>query len=180
MQFVKYMEKGKDKYGLRLLYHRNYPTMLRYGIKLVGDKSLVEDVIQSLFLKLFEKKLNIQDHPAPDAYIVKSFRRELLRQNKGRIRITGESIPVHIQFSPEDFIIMEEESNASKSQTAELLNTLTDRQKEIVLLHYFESKSYQEIADILDMNYQSVLNNLQRSFRKIRKEFPGGFSSDKI
>lgn len=169
------MKKDEDKYDLKQLYHRNYPTMLSYGLKLVGNKAMVEDAIQSLFLQFYNKKLNLQDHPAPDGYIVKSFRRELLRQNKSRIKMAGKSMPVHIQFSPEDFIIMEEESNARKSQISELLNTLTHRQKEIVLLHYFESKSYQEIADILDMNYQSVLNNLQRSFRKIRKEFPEGF-----
>lgn len=169
------MKKAEDKYDLKQLYRRNYPTILRYGLKLVGDKERVEDAIQSLFLQFFEKKLNIQNHPAPDAYIVKSFRRELLRDNKNRFRIISERSPVRIHFSPEDFVIMEEESIARKNQIAELLNTLTQRQKEIILLHYFESKTYQEIADILDINYQSVLNNLQRSFHKIRKEFPEGF-----
>src|SRR5680860_683277 len=168
------MKKGDDKYDLKQLYHRNYPAMLRYGLKLVGNKGMVEDVIQSLFLKFFQKKLNIGNHPARDAYIVKSFRRELLRQSKSRNKHSGEPIPVQIQYSHEDFIIQEEEFKQQKRRIAELLNTLTPRQKEIILLHYFESRSYQEIADILDMNYQSVLNNLQRSFRKIRKEFPEG------
>ena len=149
--------------------------MLRYGMKLVGDKGFVEDVIQSLFLKFFHKKLDLKDHPAPDAYVVKSFRRELLRQHKNRFRVTTDLKSVEIQYSPEDFIIREEETKTRNVRIARLLNTLTQRQKEIVHLHYFESRSYQEIADILDMNYQSVLNNLQRGFRKIRNEFPDGF-----
>jgi len=173
------MKRTEDNYDLRKLYGKNYPTMLRYGLKLVGDKTFVEDVIQSLFLQFFKNELDIKNHPAQDAYIIKSFRRELLRQYKNRVKISGEVVPDQIQYSPEDFVIMEEDSMVRRNQIAELLNTLSQRQKEIVLLHYFESKSYQEIADILDINYQSVLNNLQRSFRKIRKEFPEGFSSDK-
>lgn len=175
MQFAELMKRAEDKYDLRKLYGRNYPTMLRYGLKLVGDKAFVEDVIQSLFLQFFKNKLDIKTHPAQDAYIIKSFRRELLRQFKSRVKISGDVVPDQIQYSPEDFVIMEEESVVRKNQIAELLNTLSESQREIILLHYFESKSYQEIAEILDVNYQSVLNNLQRSFRKIRKEFPDGF-----
>ncbi len=147
--------------------------MLRYGLKLVGDRAHVEDTIQSLFLQFIEKGLDIQEHPAPDAYVLKSFRRELLRSNQNRLKKIGTSMG-EIEFSPEDFMIQDEESGIQKAQIVELLNTLTSRQKEIILLHYFESKSYQEIADLLDVNYQSVLNNLQRSFQKIRKAFPEG------
>lgn len=167
------MKRDENTRYLRKLYGKTYPIMLRYGLKLVGDRAHVEDTIQSLFLQFIEKGLDIQEHPAPDAYVLKSFRRELLRSNQNRLKKVGTSMG-EIEFSPEDFMIQDEESGIQKAQIVELLNTLTSRQKEIILLHYFESKSYQEIADLLDVNYQSVLNNLQRSFQKIRKAFPEG------
>ncbi|MBY5959155.1 sigma-70 family RNA polymerase sigma factor [Membranicola marinus] len=167
------MKRDENTRYLRKLYGKTYPIMLRYGLKLVGDRAHVEDTIQSLFLQFIEKGLDIQEHPAPDAYVLKSFRRELLRSNQNRLKKIGTSMG-EIEFSPEDFMIQDEESGIQKAQIVELLNTLTSRQKEIILLHYFESKSYQEIADLLDVNYQSVLNNLQRSFQKIRKAFPEG------
>lgn len=145
--------------------------MFRYGSKLAGDSSLVKDVIQDLFLRFYEKEIDLTGHPAPDAYIIKSFRRDLIKVMQKRASgPVPENMPV--LYTPDDLLIKAENSNAQKVQVMKMLNALSHRQREIIWLHYFEDKSYREIADILDVNYQSVLNNLQRAFRKIRNEFP--------
>lgn len=162
---------------LKQLYFDNYNVMLRYGLKLVGDEAMVKDGIQKLFLELYEKKPNLSNHPNPNGYIIKSFRRTLLRTKKTYFQ-KGENFPFLDQDfdrSPEQIWVDKEEIQAEKSSIVTLLNSLSQRQKEIIYLHFFEEKTYREIADILDINYQSVLNNMQRAFRKIRLRYPDGF-----
>lgn len=162
---------------LKQLYYNNYPIMLRYGLKLVGDRALVLDVIQGLFLKFYEMGLNLEMHPAPDAYVIKSFRRELIKVEKKYYGTENKLQTDSVQYSYEDILIQKENSFEQNTKLVKLLNSLTDRQREIIWLHYFEGKTYSEVAEILDVNYQSILNNLQRSFRKIRNEFPRGVES---
>lgn len=161
---------------LKKLYFDNYEVMLRYGVKLVGDVSMVKDIIQRIFLQFYEKGLTLDQHPNPDAYIIKSFRRELLRAQKSYFLSINTDVNADdsLVYSAEDWVIEDEEKTQRKQSVADLLNSLSSRQKEIIYLHYFEGKTYKEIAHVLDIEYQSVLNNLQRGFRKIREVYPEG------
>jgi len=49
------------------------------------------------------------------------------------------------------------------------LNNLSPRQREILLLKFFNKLDYQAISDILDINYQSVINHVRRSMLKLRE-----------
>lgn len=171
------MPQDRKEVFLKELYYKNYPILIRYGSKLVGDQSLVKDVIQDLFLRFFEKKIDLTEHPAPAAYVVKSYRRELLRaQSRSQINPPEMDIPV-VEYSHEDLMIQDETLESQKSRLLNILNTLPTRQREIIWLHYYEELSYQEIAHILNVNYQSVLNNLQRAFKKIRSVYPHGLQN---
>ena len=46
---------------------------------------------------------------------------------------------------------------------------MTDRQNEIVYLHYTLCFSFEETAALMDMNVQSVRNLLSRALAKVRK-----------
>ena len=62
----------------------------------------------------------------------------------------------------------EEEYLSLQSKITELLNQLPKRQKEVIYLHYFEDMDYNQIAEIMSINYQSVLNLTQKALQKLR------------
>ena len=49
-----------------------------------------------------------------------------------------------------------------------LLNTLTPRQREAFQLYYLDERKYDEICDIMNMNYHSVRNLVHRGMIKLR------------
>ena len=65
--------------------------------------------------------------------------------------------------------IENEEEASLKKEVRLLLNSLTSRQKEVIYYRYMENLSIQEIAGLMDMNYQSVQNLIQRSMEHLRK-----------
>ena len=51
------------------------------------------------------------------------------------------------------------------------VNSLGERQKEIVYLKYYSGFNNKEIADVLGISYQTVRNTLCNALIKIRKDF---------
>ena len=56
-----------------------------------------------------------------------------------------------------------------KRKVADAMQSLSSRQREIVYLKFYENLEYQEIADLLTLNYQSVVNHVHRAIVKLRK-----------
>ena len=54
---------------------------------------------------------------------------------------------------------------------AELLDCLTDRQRQIVKLYFFEQLTQQQIADALGIRQQSVTDALRAALKRMRKLF---------
>ena len=54
---------------------------------------------------------------------------------------------------------------------AELLDCLTDRQRRIVKLYFFEQLTQQQIADALGIRQQSVTDALRAALKRMRKLF---------
>lgn len=52
-----------------------------------------------------------------------------------------------------------------------MLESLTPRQKEVLYYRYMKNLTYDEIGEIMQMNYQSILNLIQRSIKKLRETF---------
>ena len=69
--------KQGDKEMFLALYKKYYHTLLFIGLKEVKDAHLVKDVIQQLFLYLWEKRETIQDARDVKSYLITSFLRKL-------------------------------------------------------------------------------------------------------
>ncbi|GAA5225280.1 RNA polymerase sigma factor [Membranihabitans marinus] len=150
------------------MFDEHYEMMYRYGMRLLQDKVSVEDGIQNVFMRLWLKKdqLSIQSE---SAYLLISLRRELLLNKKNTIDMTPIDEGFNITFNQND-MLEQEMVGLQRNRITLLLNQLSQRQKEIIYLHFYEDRSYQEIASILEVKYQSVLNNLQRAFSKLREK----------
>ena len=54
------------------------------------------------------------------------------------------------------------------------LNTLTERERAVVILRYFEDKKLEDIAYILNANLSTVKSLLYRSLKKLKLEMVEG------
>ena len=65
-------------------------------------------------------------------------------------------------------IIAHECNTGMQEYLAAYKSLLTKRQQEIIHYRYVEELSLEEIAQLLNINYQSVANLLQRALKKMR------------
>jgi RNA polymerase sigma factor (sigma-70 family) len=165
-----FLEGNKEAIGtIFLLVHDD---LYRYGLKLSGNRTLVEDSIQDLFLQLWKNRQNLKPVDNLKPYLFKSFRNHMidnleLRNPVMHIESDFEH-PFEVTYSHEDFIIGQQVSEENLLKITDALNDLSSRQREAIYLRYFEELDFDTIAIVMDMNIQSVRNTLHRGLQSLR------------
>lgn len=161
-----------DQSCFKLLFKKYHKKMYGYGMKLCGKPELVKDCIQELFKTVWERRDELDHITTPNVYLFVSLRRKIMHQLKKGRKTDGDMDEVDeqsfIQFSTEDLIIIDERKHQQKEALKEALNQLSDRQREVIYLHYYNGMSYGEIEQILSINRQSVRNHVYRAMETLR------------
>lgn len=161
--------RAGDSRAYAHIHGQLHPVLYRYAFVMLGDEDLAQDVVQELFIRIWHKKENIGELQNVRAYFFTALRRSALNQLRGlrTLQILPPSEP-DIEFSPEDIVIGQEEEAALRVRLSHYLNQLPKRQKEVIFLRFYEELSYAEVADIMKVNYQSVVNLAHKAITQLR------------
>jgi RNA polymerase sigma factor (sigma-70 family) len=161
-----------DARSFGTLFKESYKSLYGYGIKICGDPGLVEDAIQNLFVTVWERRNELSHITSPNVYLFVSLRRSVLKANKKKGQERGIISEKHddykIEFGMEEIIMKKETREQQKEKLHTALNQLSNQQKEVLYLHYYNGMSYGEIEEILSINRQSVRNHMYRAMQTLR------------
>ena len=167
-----YFFKKGEVNAFSLLFKKYYPQLHVYGIKLSNAPMLTEDCLQNFFIQLYEEREKQGSIKNLKAYLFVSFKRRLIKQlqkNQKNIPISeAQLFKSNFTFSAEEISIHQEIQFLCNTTLSQLINQLSPRQKEVIYLKYYSNMSSTDIAEVMDMNYQSVLNILQKALSKLR------------
>lgn len=164
--------KNGDIHALSFFYQKYYADLFFYGKKFTASPDLARDCIQELFLRIWKKQKSISKVTACKAYLFKSYRRLLidkLKETRRSSNIDSITHPGEIELSVEDLTIKEEAEVRHHHLLEKGLESLTKKQKEIIYLRFYRDLSYQEIADILSVNNQSVRNTVYEALKTLKR-----------
>jgi RNA polymerase sigma factor (sigma-70 family) len=163
-----------DKDAFAALFRQYYEALFRYGGKFTNDTELLEDCIQELFIELWQAK---SDAPvlSVKAYLLKSLKYKLLkafRQN-GKTLSLADNGEAAFEWSHETFLISEQENAEKRQRVLDALGRLSNRQKEIIYLKYYQNLSYEEVSEIMNINYQVARNLLYQAIKSLKTLLAG-------
>jgi len=128
--------KKGEEYALTYIYDHHIDFLFLYGKKITKDENLILDVIQDLFFELIRKKKNLGQTDNIRLYLLKSFRRKLIRQiqvNQKHDQIDRETeLYPHVVFSAEEDIIFQEENTHFQELVKLGLKELNQKQREVL------------------------------------------------
>jgi RNA polymerase sigma factor (sigma-70 family) len=160
-----------DTRAFHAIHGELFRGLYDYAMKLMQDSQLADDAVQELFVKIWVKRAVIGPLQKVKPYFFTALRRQILNQLRNlhlrELRIGALPRP-DIDFSPEEIVVRNEEYRSLQAKIAVVLNELPKRQKEVIYLHYFEEMDYTQIAEVMGIHYQSVLNLTQKALRKLR------------
>ncbi len=162
------------------IYHRYSVLLYQYGFRFTLKQSLIEDAIQDLFIDLMKNRNTIGSTDNVKLYLLKSFRRKLLRLLKKESRYAGDFIPevsFGIHLSREDELINDESHGKKVFRLNQAIEKLSPRQKEAIYLRFKKELDYDEISQILEMSIEACRNLIYRSVKAIREAIDSENSS---
>ncbi len=165
-------QQGNEQ-SFTVLHDTYYNQLYFYGLKIISDDQQVKNAIQELFLHLWKNRRRLSPVHSVKHYLLCSFRRHLFRlleKEKQQKRFAQLSDTDRFVFSTEDLIVHEETELLTRQLLARSLNQLPARQRELIYLRYTAGLTPSEIAELLQVNYQSVLNTLTRAIATLRSK----------
>ena len=163
-----------DEKAFGNLYQLYFKLLYNYGRKICSDVSKVEDSIHDLFVDLWRYRYNLSSTTSVRFYLYRSLRRRLVRDKDHTLSFSDdesffEGVLQLASPSRESEIIQHEATDSRVRQLKKLMNDLSPRQYEALVLFFYDEFSYSEIASILDVNEQSARNLVQRGLIHLRE-----------
>ncbi len=161
-----------DQNAFMSLYDMYAEMLLNYGLCITSDKELVKDCVQDVFIKLISKSQDLQVTKV-SSYLLISLRNRLLDEFRRKNYMTETAVEdIRISSTTvedvENSYILDESSLNNVRKVQILMDELTPRQRQVFTLYYIEQRKYEDICDIMQMNYHSVRNLVHRGMLKLR------------
>ncbi|MEM1328639.1 MAG: sigma-70 family RNA polymerase sigma factor [Bacteroidota bacterium] len=150
------------------LFKAHFAALHRYGWQFSGDRDLAKDAIQTLFLQLWEKQIDLTSVDNWSAYLRTALRRQLLHDLKKRQKDTSIEQPL-IELSYEDLLIQSQTNQQRRQQLQAALQQLPLIEKEMLEARFLQGMSYDEIAQLKGKSKQTVYNQIYTAIKKLRK-----------
>lgn len=168
--------KNGDVTALEAIYRAHIKAMVRYGLKITDDIDLIRDSIQDLFLEIWKNRQNLADTSQPKFYLFRALRNKLVKVHARQSYVSESEMQLAFDHLSTEYVELEIMTREEAQQTAntlkQLLEKLPQRQQEAVFLRFYQNIPYERMAELMNMNYQSVLNLMQRALKALKKGYP--------
>lgn len=163
------------------LYKGMYKKLISYGLKICPDDEVVRDCIHEIFLDIWSNRQKYANLLDIEIYLLKVLRNRLIDHYRSARKFIHHDAhnsdqldslqQTHLNFSisHEDIIIKDEDQKHLIQKIANLLNQLTDRQREIIFLKFYTGLNDKQISEITGLQNQSVRNKAHQALSKMKK-----------
>lgn len=164
--------KDGNEVAFSTIYKRFIVALFNYGEIITSDRELIEDSIHDLFVELWKKTDSIAQVESVKYYLFKGLKRKIVKNlEKKRKLPLMEAFKDHdfeIVLSHEFGLIAGEVSAIQKESVLKALNQLSRRQKEVIVLRFYDGMAFSEIAKLLDISQKSTYTLVYRALAAMR------------
>lgn len=159
-----------DSKAFELLFKRHYKPLCRRVNSMLNDEEASEDVVQQLFIKIWESRETLQTPDSVGAYLFTAARNRALNYIKSQARKSSNEVPLNNLHDEADNRT-EEQMDAKELQKAlyAAIDSLPEKRREVFVLSRFEGKSYKEIAEIKQISVKTVEAQMGKALATLRE-----------
>ncbi len=152
---------------------QTYQTQLRrLCCMILKDAHLAEDAVQETFIKVYRGMQTFRQESSEKTWLTRiavNTCRDLMRSRWFR----------HVDLSVDIANLPEEACESSPEDTAllELVLRLPLKQREVVLLYYYQNMTMQEISETLHIAVSNISRRLESARKALRRQLEGGMEA---
>jgi RNA polymerase sigma factor (sigma-70 family) len=161
-----------DKKALSYIYTKYFDKLYNYGSRISNDAVIVEDSIQDLFITIWNLRAGLnQDVKNIKLYLYTCLRRNMLLKLRNRHVTIGISdlSAFDLELSHKSHYLNNRMNTELRQKLAEMVGTLTPKQKEAIFLIYFDELSYEQAASIMSLKIKTVYNLVHQAISRLKE-----------
>jgi RNA polymerase sigma-70 factor (ECF subfamily) len=166
------LRKG-DAGALSWFYDKYVDVLFTVAMNATSNRDLAKDALQEVFIELWNYRETLAVVNQSQAYLIKVLRSILvkkLKKEKTIVHLLQDESVASPELNAEDIFITADLQKENRTKLRLAVSHLTERQQLILELHFYRGLSYQQIAEKLQMNYQSVNNLVFRAILRLRMQ----------
>jgi len=141
--------------------------LFRLAKSILRNGEAAQDAVQELIMKLWEKRIQLDEVENIRAFAMKSMRNlclDIIRQDKDE-----DELPVELEYAERNPYQEIEQKNLA-SRIRGMIDQLPELQRTIIRMRDVEGMEIGEIAFVTSLNENAVSVNLSRARQKIREQ----------
>ncbi|MBR4730680.1 MAG: RNA polymerase sigma factor [Prevotella sp.] len=148
-----------------------YKVLYRVAYHLTGNAQDAEDLLQDMYLKLWQKRDDLPDEAMKEAYLVTMMKNLFVDQRRHKRIDVSEDIEAHASPPDERSLDEQIDSRDEVKQVEGLLQQLSERDAKIIQMHLMEDRSYEEIERDTGLSQGNIRIIVMRTKQKLRQQF---------
>jgi RNA polymerase sigma-70 factor (ECF subfamily) len=163
------LREGDEK-AFQVLFRKYYQAMCHFANQFLTDREVAEEIVQEMFVKIWEKRQVLNIETSVKHYLFRSVRNHCLNQiqhekiKKQYAQKVKES--AILEVNPDDYFL---EIDLVK-RIEKSINSLPPKRREIFRLSREQGMKYKEIAETLDISVKTVEAQMGLALKYLRDE----------
>lgn len=168
-QFIRLaFAQGTDT-GISLLFRQYYAPLCSHAVRYVSSKAIAEDIVSDIFYEFHANQLYQTVTTSFRSYLFTAVRNRAFDYVRAEMHRStsldkAELLPTHVTLWPDSITQYEELYHDVENA----INAMPLKRRQVYIMHRFEGKKYQEIADELNLSLRTIETHVYQAIRQIR------------
>ncbi len=162
--------KNGDEQAFETVFHHYYKSLCLFATQMLKDDTEAEEIVQDLFVKIWEKRNRINIESSVKNYLIRSVKNLCLNYIKhNKIK----NLHTKNILSESDSELQDENNFIEVDllqKIEECVDSLPDKRREIFRLSREEGLKYREIAEKLNISVKTVETQMGLAFKTLREK----------
>lgn len=160
------IKEGNQK-AFEMIFNDYYTPLVSYSNTIVKDQGDAEDIVQQLFIKVWQKRSELEKIDSIRNYLYRSvYNASLNRVKQQAVRNTYAKEQVHLHSVTADINLGQKEL---QQKIDEAIAKLPEQCAHVFKLSRFKELKYHEIAAELNISVKTVENHMGKALRLMRE-----------
>lgn len=152
------------------LFHTHYASLCRFAAQYLNDRSDSEEIVQEVFVNLWQKRDSIDPAKQVKTYLFTAVRNRCLNYIRDRKKFRSFYLDVEVEqafpIQDRDLLTSQEEME----MITKALEKLPEKCREVFELSRFDNMRYHEIASHLNISVKTVEAQVSKALKILREE----------
>lgn len=159
-----------DETSFHWLYNAYYKSLVAYAMRLIGNQQRGEDIVQEVFVHIYDTRQQFASFPSLRCYLYNSVRNRCVddKRHRGVVEVYNKTMASQGEASTED-----DEANSYREEFYRRLFRLIDAmplRQRTVFVEAMKGKSNKEIAEALGVSIDTVKSQKKRGLKMLREK----------